>query len=369
MADRVASEEDIKAYISSPAESRIMSPALKGVLVETALTGRLRYQWPLVQVLLVDVMQRVLLKFEEESVVEVGPSPAGDDAEGCRMKRDQLLQQLRGWTRGAPFTLQRVCEVVLEPWQQYRRFDKLAQALDKLLRVTSVVDKTHSPPPLPHLNELGPVNENPLPSSTSSQGNDTDAAMPAGDQLANGQPGPSMRGGGVGSNVFMSVATPPAIAPTEEGGFMASRASSEARRTPAFDDPGMAEQPGSPTHQTAGGPGVIGLEDVGSQPGNSGGGSPQRFAPGVTSIPQSPPRQGEEGGSPMPLDRSPPPRSLNPLTRELDSIGPAASLTAEYPSQPHAGPDVDMFAEDEVPPSPPSLSHPSHGNGLGLDST
>ena len=125
----------------------------------------------------------------------------------------RLLQLLDGFDAEAPFTMQRLAEVLLEPRKQYTRLEKLvppwtsdalylpnpnfpgcliksslsqakhcklyvatgctcvqlnpdctvqALALEKLLLVTSTVPQTSQPPPQPKLSGLPAVNENPL---------------------------------------------------------------------------------------------------------------------------------------------------------------------------------------------------------------
>lgn len=152
----------------------------------------------------------------------------------------------------------------------------------------------------------------------------------------------------------------------------------------------MAESPGSPTHLSASGPDIIGLEDVGPQTsGGSGGGSPQYGGDTVTSVPPSPPRpEGEDSPSqpPTPPDSSapdssapessapnssPPQHSFSavPLKNWADSppddaafIGPAAPPVKTSV----AGPEVNMDAveEEEVPASPPSSATVTRGNGV-----
>jgi hypothetical protein len=72
--------------------------------------------------------------------------PAGADPDECRKVREQLLAQLDGW-RGAPFTLQRLCEVVLEPRPQYASFSKLVRR--SRYRATHVAAATLASPALP----------------------------------------------------------------------------------------------------------------------------------------------------------------------------------------------------------------------------
>ena len=57
-------------------------------------------------------------------VQEGPPRPPPPGFEGWPSPAARLHSQLDG-LEGAPFTLQRLCEVLLEPRKQYSRFDKL----------------------------------------------------------------------------------------------------------------------------------------------------------------------------------------------------------------------------------------------------
>lgn len=59
--------------------------------------------------------------------MQVGPAPPGGDAEGMRRVRCEVAAQVAAWSRGAPWTLQRLCELALEPRKQYSRFEKLVR--------------------------------------------------------------------------------------------------------------------------------------------------------------------------------------------------------------------------------------------------
>jgi hypothetical protein len=61
-----------------------------------------------------------------------------------------------------PFTIQRLCEIILEPRKQYSRIEKFIVAVERLLLVTSTVGTTapEDLPPLPQLSTLEDVNEN-----------------------------------------------------------------------------------------------------------------------------------------------------------------------------------------------------------------
>lgn len=75
----------------------------------------------------------MLADYEAEAAVEVGPPvllPGGESGEAARRR---LCDNLEGFEAEAPFTVQRLAEVLLEPRKQYTRLDKLARALPACL--------------------------------------------------------------------------------------------------------------------------------------------------------------------------------------------------------------------------------------------
>lgn len=160
----IASAEVLQAYCSLPPEERPpLDAACRGVLAETALTGRQRYEWQLLVPLLHKLLDSVLAEYiqQQEAEAEVGPPrppPPGYTSPSDLVARLHSLLDTHG---AAPFTLQRLCEVLLEPRKQYARFDKVGLAIEKLLMVTSTRQPDEQLPPLPLLSCLGPVNENP----------------------------------------------------------------------------------------------------------------------------------------------------------------------------------------------------------------
>lgn len=55
----IANEAELEAFSRTPASERRMSPALRGVLAEVALTGRVRYQWCLMRPLVDFALEQV----------------------------------------------------------------------------------------------------------------------------------------------------------------------------------------------------------------------------------------------------------------------------------------------------------------------
>ncbi len=86
-----------------------------------------RYPWPLQRSLYAHALCEVLADYEAEASVEVGPPallPGGESGEGARRR---LRGDLEAFAHEAPFTLQRLAEVLLEPRKQYARLDKLVR--------------------------------------------------------------------------------------------------------------------------------------------------------------------------------------------------------------------------------------------------
>jgi PPP4R2 len=59
---------------------------------------------------------------------QIGPPPALPGGETAGQLRKRLRLLLESFEDGAPFTVQRLAEVLLEPQKQYTRLDKLVRA-------------------------------------------------------------------------------------------------------------------------------------------------------------------------------------------------------------------------------------------------
>lgn len=156
----IADSEDLEYFLRQPPSERQLSLELRGVLAETALTGLLRYPWHLLKPVIALQIKQLLHDFDATEQVDVGPPrplPFGDTLEGCY---EVLLGYLDNLSN-APFTIQRLCELVLEPQKQYARLDKVVVAIEKILMVVSTVSVCKNLPDRPCLAELQQVNENP----------------------------------------------------------------------------------------------------------------------------------------------------------------------------------------------------------------
>ncbi|GAQ91052.1 hypothetical protein KFL_007200010 [Klebsormidium nitens] len=97
--------------------------------------------------------------------VDVGPPRpllGGESFEGLQGRLHALLDAITG----PPFTIQRLCEVLLWPHETYTSIDKLALALEKLLMVTQTIplsSDAYPPLPLPPHQPPPPRRPNPQP--------------------------------------------------------------------------------------------------------------------------------------------------------------------------------------------------------------
>ncbi len=70
------------------------------------------------------LLQQVLAEYEDLSKVEVGPAPPPAEGESIAAVSERLSDAVRAFME-APFTIQRLCELLLQPRKQYSRLDKL----------------------------------------------------------------------------------------------------------------------------------------------------------------------------------------------------------------------------------------------------
>eukprot|EP00887_Chlorella_sp_A99_P006236 scaffold3.g6236.t1 len=354
---RVADAAALEQFAALDAKDRVVGEALRGVLAETALTACVRYPWRLLRPLLHAVLDALFADYSAETEDDVGPPrpiPGYGGADALHTRLHALIDS----HAAAPFTVQRLCEVLLEPRKQYRRLDKAGLALEKLLNVTSCVAPDPSPPPLPLLVSLGPVNENPhspyqdgrppnivQPAPAGAAQGDGEGQPPGHDGpggLPNGTtygPAPAPGGGDafaffldaeiVGSSGTEASGQPIGPQPVDAGGGAAPAPpldAAEVARAEAFVEAVIAGGGPAPGGRPEGGGGA-----------EAGGGE----GPG----PASPPEEGRSGAA-SPADESVPPTpegpSLQPVPGKAGSGGAATEAAApDSPTQQEGGAAMD----------------------------
>lgn len=109
---------------------------LEEYLCFVAKTGDPIYQWPLIKCLFREKLINVITDFYETCPsVEIPPCPNVDAFNYDSMK-NFILEKLDTFA-AAPFTVQRICELLTTPRKEYNRIDKYMRALEKNILVVS----------------------------------------------------------------------------------------------------------------------------------------------------------------------------------------------------------------------------------------
>lgn len=152
--DSGTDNRDVEAEDEASVLGPVPDARLRGVMEEVALNNVLRYPWP--------VMKSLYHYMLDDCLGKVGKSGWSKNDTGIREAVLELHELLDGFEY-APYTVQRLSEVLLEPQKQYNNVEKLLHSLYILLSVTSCHENVHMElPPLPRLGDLVSVNDNPV---------------------------------------------------------------------------------------------------------------------------------------------------------------------------------------------------------------
>jgi hypothetical protein len=122
------SAADLTAAIAKHSESKEWPAAFDTVLSEVAGTGQSHFEWSAVKAVLVAKLEAVAADFAEKQDLK---EPYDD-----MLKR--LLALLLDFPN-APFTVQRLAEVLSNPRRVYSSARKLFRAVEKLLTISSTI--------------------------------------------------------------------------------------------------------------------------------------------------------------------------------------------------------------------------------------
>lgn len=130
--------EEIMHFLEvfSKRKSKIIPPELNDYLSYVARTGDPVFQWGLVKGLFKEKLLCVLSDFYENTPGIDIPSYPNVDPFNYESMKDSLLERLDTF-QSAPFTLQRICELLINPRKQYNRIDKFMRAFEKNILVVS----------------------------------------------------------------------------------------------------------------------------------------------------------------------------------------------------------------------------------------
>lgn len=130
--------EEVYHYLEefSKRKPKTIPQELNEYLAYVARTGDPVYQWSLVKSLFKEKLLNVITDFYETSPgIDIPPYPNVDTFNFDIMK-NSLLERFDTFT-SAPFTVQRICELLTCPRKQYNRVDKFMRAIEKNILVVS----------------------------------------------------------------------------------------------------------------------------------------------------------------------------------------------------------------------------------------
>lgn len=138
----------------SKRKPKVIPQELNDYLAYVARTGDPVYQWSLVKSLFKEKLLNVITEFHETTPgIEIPPYPNVDPFNYDTMK-NSLLERLDTFT-SAPFTVQRICELLTFPRKQYNRIDKFMRAIEKNILVVSTREPGVQRHPEPENGEPG----------------------------------------------------------------------------------------------------------------------------------------------------------------------------------------------------------------------
>ncbi|XP_034193275.2 uncharacterized protein LOC117610240 [Osmia lignaria lignaria] len=147
--------ENLEEVLQALDEFQKMRPSeipreLEDYLCWVAKTGDPVYQWSLIKTLFREKLTRVMTDFYESCpTLDLAPCPNVEHFNYDTMKSN-LLERLESFAN-APFTVQRICELLTAPRKEYNRVDKFMRAIEKNILVVS----TREPGPTARRNENG----------------------------------------------------------------------------------------------------------------------------------------------------------------------------------------------------------------------
>ncbi|MCO5582548.1 hypothetical protein L7F22_036445 [Adiantum nelumboides] len=140
------SASSLAAFCAADESELNFTDELKNILEVIAWTGNYWHDWNLLKCLLSFRLKQVLTQYFDTHTASGGQQTLVS-GEAFNDFLNRLLESLDSFNDGPPFTLQRFCELLLNPRQTYPNVDKVSLAFEKLLLVTSTIPVCNDPYP------------------------------------------------------------------------------------------------------------------------------------------------------------------------------------------------------------------------------
>ncbi|XP_077251076.1 serine/threonine-protein phosphatase 4 regulatory subunit-like protein [Tasmannia lanceolata] len=131
-------------------KQEVTEEEIRSILEVIASTGKFWHDWEMLKSLLSFRLKQILAEYPESQMAnDIGPQPQQSSLSGETYSElvKRLDEALLSFMEGPPFTLQRLCEILLTPRSIYPNLSKLALALEKNLLVTSTLTICTDPYP------------------------------------------------------------------------------------------------------------------------------------------------------------------------------------------------------------------------------
>ena len=112
---------------------------LDDYLAYVAKTGNALFAWSKVKPLFKRKLEIVIQEFHESSPTDNIPAQPNVDVFQFDQMKERIFEQLDSYN-GVPFTVQRLCEMIVQPKGHYKRTDKFMRGLEKVMLVVSTID-------------------------------------------------------------------------------------------------------------------------------------------------------------------------------------------------------------------------------------
>jgi len=126
------------------AASQEIPKSLEDYLIHVAKSGNTIFPWNKVKPLIKSKLEIIIREFNESCPEGNLPKMPNVDPFRFGEMKERIMEQLESYT-GTPFTIQRLCELLIQPKRHYKRTDKFMRGLEKVMLVVSTVDPISSP--------------------------------------------------------------------------------------------------------------------------------------------------------------------------------------------------------------------------------
>ncbi|CAF0917684.1 unnamed protein product [Rotaria sp. Silwood1] len=131
--------DNLDKFLEKPENERILTPELEQILVQISKTGYSCYPWEKIKPLFLKKLNSVLNEFNAESNMDKLDIHPNVDRSTFEELKSDIIDRINSF-ENAPFTIQRLCELILSPRANYRRTDKFIRGLTKCVSVVTTID-------------------------------------------------------------------------------------------------------------------------------------------------------------------------------------------------------------------------------------